>query len=345
MQSLVKKYQMAMFTVLLTSGLVACGGGSDGGSDNTDDLPENLPEAISPELSEDFIPFENTDLLTSLKDLFNGTVSGSTNYNRALGHMIGEVFADYPIARTGRLVQLYNMGDKIFTWKNITCSSLTESTDSQTLTVNKNCVMLDKTFKSGSQITKTVTGDTTTITFTGVRYGSNVDFSLKDEYLVSGSIQKIVQQIGSIKIEQYKIGNLTYQRVVENGNGGEGETFSTNSKEYLQAKNYDYQLKTEDNVRTLTTNGTIIGQPLNATFRYKFTYQTDVLNPFKMNKLGLIYHHLPNAGGVLNIEDQYNVDNTIIVKQLTDQSLNASIEFKGEKVGDLLWSTIIGSKN
>ena len=184
-----------------------------------------------PELSEDFVPFERADLADSIRELFTGQTSNDVNYNKALGQMIGEVFGDYPYGRTGRLIQIYNMGVKSIQYPNLLCSSVNDGVGTKTLTLkSKNCVILDKTFRNNSKITQITNGNSTTLEFTDVRYGSNVDFNLKDEYLISGRIEKIETEQDGITTTQFKIKNLEFQRVEANGLGATGDLFDAKSK-------------------------------------------------------------------------------------------------------------------
>lgn len=107
------KKQISIFGLALVSGLMsACGGGGGSSSDSpTVTTPPNVPtESISPELSEEFVPFEDQDIVKKIRDKISGNTSNDTDYNVALGHMIGEVFADYPYGRTARIIKIYNLG-------------------------------------------------------------------------------------------------------------------------------------------------------------------------------------------------------------------------------------------
>lgn len=323
---------------------VGCGGGSS--SDSDENIPNNLPDAISPELSPEFVPFKDTDILDKISDLFTGKTSSDTDYNRALGHMIGEVFGDYPYGRNGRLIQIYNMGVNVIKYPNLLCSTVSQGVGSKTLVLkSKNCVILDKTFKDNSKITQTVSGDTTSLEFSNIRYNSNTDLSLKDEYLISGVIEKTETKANNTSSVVYKITNLEYQRVTLNGSGSSGEIYDSRSREYLQAENYSYSLVSNGTDRKLSTKGKVIGQPLDAKFRYKLSYDTGN-TPFVMTPLSTgssLYNHLP-ASGQLVITDHYVKPNVIKVTQSTAGALKANIEFNNTPVGELLWSTIIGSK-
>lgn len=116
-------------------------------------------------------------------------------------------------------------------------------------------------------------------------------------------------------------------------------------KEYLQAKDYEYTLTSTPQSRTLSTSGTIIGQPLNAQYRYKFTYSTGE-TPFVMLPLtenSKLYQHLPSQGELV-ITDHYTQSNVIRVLPSKVDRLKASVLFNNVPVGDLLWSTVIGNK-
>lgn len=276
----------------------------------------------------------------------NGSTSNDTDYNVALGHMIGESFGEYPYGRTARLVKIYNLGINTIKYPNLLCAEVTTTNAVKMLKLKENkdnCIILDKTYRKGSSITQTVNGDTTTLTFNKVRYGSNVDFNLKDDYLISGSIVHTKVHNLSGASETYKIDQLEFQRVAENTTAPiSGAGFNENSKEYLQVFNYVYSLVDEysNGSRTLKSEGTIIGQPYLADFRYKFDFNTT--GPFKMEETGLNhYEHLPSEG-VLEITDSYN--QVIEVKQNQPKSLKATVYFNGSEIADLLWSTIIGDK-
>lgn len=197
------KKQISLLGLALSSTLlVACGGGGSS-DDATITTPPNVPnETISPELSEEFVPFEDQSILDKIHDKITGDRSNETDYNVALGHMVGEVFADYPYGRTGRLVQIYNLGLNSIKFPNRLCAEVITNGSVKTLSLKQdkeNCIILDKTYRQGSSITQTVNDDTTTLKFTNVRYGSNVDFSLKDDYLISGSIPIGKQQLQQAK--------------------------------------------------------------------------------------------------------------------------------------------------
>src|SRR5690606_19118980 len=179
--------------VAFISGLLSACGGGGGSSDSPSSVttPPNVPnDSISPELSDEFVPFKDQPVLDKIRDKISGNTSNDTDYNVALGHMIAEVFADYPYGRTGRIVKIYNLGINSIKYPNALCSEVNTAASVKTLTLKdnkENCVVLDKTYRKGSSITQRVNGDTTTLTFTNVRYGSNVDFNLKDDYLISGT--------------------------------------------------------------------------------------------------------------------------------------------------------------
>ena len=294
------KKPISLFGFAVVSGLLsACGGASGSDSDRAAvTTPPNVPkESISPELSKEFIPFENQKILDKIRDKISGNSSNDTDYNVALGHMIG--------------------------------------------------VVLDKTYRKGSSITQTVNGDTTTLTFTNVRYGSNVDFNLKDDYLISGTIVHRKSKDALGQSEFYQIDQLEFQRIAETDQAGaSGTGFNSKSKEYLQVRNYRYSLvddygRESKGIRTLSSRGTIIGQPALADYRYSFDF--DTTTPFKMDETVLNnYKHLSKEG-VLKITDRY--DQVIEVKQKQPESLKATVYFNGSEIDDLFWSTIIGDKN
>lgn len=170
----------------------ACGGGGSSSDSPTVTTPPNVPkESISSELSEEFVLLEDQDIVDKIRDKISGNTSNDTDYNVALGHTIGEVFADYPYGRTARIIKIYNLGINSIKYPNLICSEVNTTGSVKTLklkTDRENCIILDKTYRKGSNITQTVNGDTTTLSFSKVRYGSNVDFNLKDDYLISGTI-------------------------------------------------------------------------------------------------------------------------------------------------------------
>ncbi|MGE8557893.1 MULTISPECIES: hypothetical protein [unclassified Acinetobacter] len=347
------KKNTTLFGVAFISGLLsACGGGGSGSDSGSPSVstPPNVPnETISPELSDEFVPFENQSILDKIKDSITGNTSNDTDYNSALGHMIGEAFADYPYGRTARIVQIYNLGINSIKYPNVLCAEVSTTNAVKTLKLKDdkdNCVILDKTYRKGSTITQSVNGDTTTLTFTNVRYGSNVDFNLKDDYLISGSIVYSKSKTPSGESETYKIDQLEFQRIAEEQTApAGGETFNPSSKEYLQVRNYSYSLVDDygsgsNGTRTLTSKGLIIGQPYLADFRYSFNF--DTTTPFKMQETVLDnYKHLPTEG-TLKITDSYN--QVVEVKQNQPESLKATVYFNGTEITDLLWSTIIGDK-
>ena len=346
------KKKTTLFGIAFISGLLSACGGGGGSSDSPSSVttPPNVPnDSISPELSDEFVPFKDQPVLDKIRDTINGNTSNDTDYNVALGHMIGESFGDYPYGRTARLVQIYNLGINSIKYPNVLCAEVTKTDAVKTLKLkdNKdNCVILDKTYRKGSSITQTVNGDTTTLTFNNVRYGSNVDFNLKDDYLISGTIIHSKTKDASGASETYKIDQLEFQRVAENTTApASGAGFNEDSKEYLQVLNYSYSLTDDygngsNGSRTLKSQGTIIGQPYLADFRYKFDFNTTT--PFKMDETVLNnYEHLP-VEGTLKITDHYN--QVIEVKQNQPKSLKATVYFNGSEIVDLLWSTIIGDK-
>src|SRR5690606_39457408 len=109
----------------------------------------------------------------------------------ALSPMMGEVFVAYPYWRNSRIIKIYIVGINSIKYPNLIWSEVNTTGSVKTLklkTDKDNCIILDKTYRKGSNITQTVNGDTTTLSFSNVRYGSNVDFNLKDDYLISGTI-------------------------------------------------------------------------------------------------------------------------------------------------------------
>jgi hypothetical protein len=169
------KKQISIFGLAFVSGLMsACGGGGGSSSDSPIvTTPPNVPkESISPELSEEFVPFEDQDIVKKIRDKISGNTSNDTDYNVALGHMIGEVFADYPYGRTARIIKIYNLGINSIKYPNLICSEVTTNGAVKTLklkTDKDNCIILDKTYRKGSTITQTVNGDTTTLNFRNVQ--------------------------------------------------------------------------------------------------------------------------------------------------------------------------------
>src|SRR5690606_707171 len=173
------------------------------------------------------------------------------------------------------------------------------------------------------------------------------DFNLKDDYLISGTIVHRKSKDASGASESYQIDQLEFQRVAETAQAGaSGVEFNSKSKEYLQVRNYNYSLVDDhgsgsNGIRTLSSRGTIIGQPDLADYRYSFDFNTTT--PFKMDETVLNnYKHLPKEG-VLKITDRY--DQVIEVKQNQPESLKAIVYFNGSEIDDLFWSTIIGDKN
>src|SRR5690606_41431107 len=107
------KKPIFIFGLALVSGLMsACGGGGGNSSDSpTVTTPPNVPkESISPELSEEFVRFEDQDIVDKIRDKISGKTSNDTDYKVALGHMSGEVFADYHYGRTARITKIYKSG-------------------------------------------------------------------------------------------------------------------------------------------------------------------------------------------------------------------------------------------
>lgn len=342
---------------LLSTLLIACGGGGSSSSKTpAANLPENLPEAISPEIPDDFVPFTEYDLLDKIKDKLTGQEGTSElahNYNEALAHMVGEIFADYPLGRTGRAVQIYNLGVNSIKIGNLTCAEVTTNGNTKTLTLKPNkatCIVLDKTFLAGSKITQINDGNTTTVSFDNVRYGHNLDFSLKDQYLISGSIQYTSSKSDAGQERNYDISNLSFQRVKTDSNKlPEGDVYNAESREYLQLKDYSFSLVDDfgsdsHGIRTLNSKGTVIGQPLDATFRYTFSFDTGS-TPFIMKEtVANNYHHLPEQGSV-SITHQKGLFNSQLITKISQdspQSLKAGVYLANEKVDDILWSNIIG---
>ncbi|WP_347455652.1 hypothetical protein [Acinetobacter thermotolerans] len=350
------KYKMSGIA-LLAGLLTACGGGSGSSSESaSSNLPENLPDAISPELPDDFVPFTDETILDKIKNAItgqDGTSELANNYNEALAHMVGEIFADYPLGRTGRALQVYNLGVNSIKIGNLTCAEVNTNGNTKTLTLKPNketCIVLDKTFVAGSKITQTVNSDTTTVTFDNVRYGHNLDFSLKDQYLISGSIRYTSSKSSLGKERKYDISNLSFQRVKTDSNKlTEVDVYNADSREYLQLKDYSFSLVDDfgsgsNGTRTLHSKGTVIGQPLDAKFRYTFSFDTGS-TPFIMNEISLNnYHHLPEQGSVNITHKKGLFDNELITKIRQDEprSLKAGVYLGNTKVDDILWSSIIG---
>lgn len=324
---------MSKFTKLagivsLAAMLTACGGGSGDGT------PSNVPseDILPPDLSSEFIPFEEQSIIDKIKSLITGAPSSpqrEIDYNVSLGHMIGEVFGDNLILRNSRVEQLKTMAENAITFRNLLCTDLTTRNTEKVLTLKsgkESCINAANTLKSGSVISIDENGDTKTITFKDVLFGSNVDFNLKDQYLINGTIK----YISNAAKDSYVIDKLTYQRI------GEGNT----SKEYLDIKEYTYLLEKGVAEKILTAKGKISGQPYLADFNYAFDYQTTT--PFKMAKGLLSFNHFPQAGGTLRLIDRYF--QVIEVKQTKDNSSKATVAFNYNDVGELNWSEITGKK-
>ena len=323
---------MSKFTKLagivsLAAMLTACGGGSG------DDTPSNVPkeDIIPSDLSSEFIPFEDQSIIDKIKALITGSPSSpqrDIDYNVALGHMIGEVFGDNLILRDSRIEKLKTMAEHAITFRNHICTDLATRNTEKVLTLKSgkdSCVNAANTLKSGSVISIDENGDTKTITFKDVLFGSNVDFKLKDQYLVNGTIK----YISNAAKDSYVIDKLSYQRL----KGG-------TSQEYLDISDYTYLLEKGVAEQILTAKGKISGQPSLANFNYKFDYETT--SPFKMAKGLLTFNHFPQAGGNLRLIDRYF--QVIEVKQTKDKNTKATVAFNGSDVGELAWSEITGKK-
>ncbi|ANF81555.1 hypothetical protein A3K93_04685 [Acinetobacter sp. NCu2D-2] len=350
-----KLFGMTALTLLLA----ACGGGGGSGGNSNVYVPPNVPDPISPEVPSDLVPFEEEGIIEKIKALLSGESNSSklaNDYNEALAHMIGEVFADYPIGRTGRVVQIYNVGVNSIKYPNLLCADITTSGNTKTLTLKEHkdsCIILDKTLKAGSKIIQTTNGDTTTVQFINVRYGSNVDFNLKDQYLIDGSLKLTSSKSSMGKTKKFETSNLSFQRVTPTASAPStaDDVYSATSREYLKLVNYEYKLEDDfgngpNGTRKLSTKGTVIGQPFGADFRYTFDFDTG-FTPFIMDEISLDnYHHLPREGSVAITHKKGLFSSNLITKvtQESDRSLKAAVYLKNEKVADILWSTIVGEK-
>lgn len=351
-----KKLKLVGITAL-TVLISACGGGGSSKGGNTAYVPPNVPEPISPEVPSDLVPFEDETIIDKIKALLTGESNTSklaNDYNNALGHMIGEVFADYPLGRTGRVVQIYNIGVNTIKFPNLLCADVTTAGNTKTLTLKEgknSCIILDKTFKAGSKITQTTTNGTTTIQFSNVRYGSNIDFNLKDQYLISGSLAQTSTTTSMGAAKKFETPNLSFQRVTPNSAapGTADDIYNSTSREFLKLINYNYNLVDDfgsgsNGIRTLSTKGTVIGQPLGADYRYTFDFDTGT-TPFKMKEIALnAYQHLPSEGTVAITHKKGLFNSNLITKvsQETEQSLKASVYLQNTKVTELPWYEIIG---
>ncbi|MBU3845522.1 MAG: hypothetical protein H9855_00815 [Candidatus Acinetobacter avistercoris] len=324
-----------LVSVACISGLLtACGGGSGGG----DQIPDNVPgKIIPPGLTEDFVPFEGKSVLEKIKDFLSGNTESSVNekYNQALGQMVAEAFADYPLARTGKVVDLYNLGVNNAKYNlNAICSTITKVGNTSTMVLRdgqKNCIRGENTFRAGSKIEVTEDGSITTVTFTNVRYGSNIDFNLKDEYLVNGTLKRSSLKLTNYDLNDYEVPNkLEFQRITPSQSG------EAKSLEYIQLSNYKYSEEVSDSIKTMKTRGKIIGQPYNQDFSYDFDFET--LTPFEVSR----FNHLPNSGELIiyDIFRRYSFG----IKQTQPRSLNATVTFQGNEIKPLLWSQIVSKK-
>lgn len=329
-----------LFSIACVSGLLtACGGG--GGEVNK--APDNVPGIlIPPGLTEDFVPFEGKSVLEKIKDFLSGNTESSVNekYNQALGQMIAEVFADYPIARTGKVVDLFNLGDNNTKFNlNPLCSTITKLGNTTTMVLKdgqKNCIRGENTFRAGSKIEVTEDGSTKTITFTNVRYGSNVDFSLKDEYLVNGTLKRTNLNLTNYVLYEYEVPKkLEFQRITPS------QSSEAKSLEYIQLSNYKYTEELSNNIKTMKSTGRIIGQPYKQDFSYDFEFETPI--PFEVNTSILpIFAHLPEKGelNIFDIHRSYKFG----IKQTTPKALNATVKFQDSEIKALPWSEIISKK-
>lgn len=330
-----KTLNKVVLTISISSFLMACGGGSDSG----DNIPINVPgKIIPPGLTQDFIPFEGPSILEKINDFLSGKTEHSDNekYNVALGHMIAEAFADYPLARTGKVVDLYNLGSNNAKLNlNATCSNISKTGNSFVMTLNEgkeNCVRGENIFKKGSKIELIEDTDSSTIHFSNVHYVSNVDGSLKDEYLVNGSLKRVKKSYSNYDLLDYIVDQkLEFQRI------SPSNTASTPvSLEYIQLSKYKYSEEVSDSSKKLSTTGRIIGQPYKADFSYDFDFETT--QTFEIEKL----NHLPNVGKLViyDIFRRYQFG----IEQTTPKSLTATVSFQGNNIKPLLWSEIISKK-
>lgn len=323
-------YTKLLGIACISTALVACGGGSSGGIDKPNDVPNETAPAPT-DLSDNFVPFKPISLSDQFNKLFKRDLSQSQadiDYNKALGHMIGEVFGDYPYLRTARVVKIYDMAKTSVTLGNLFCADVVTVNNTKTLTLKANkdtCIVGGNTLNKGSEISVTTDGDLTTVKLKNVLFGSNVDFNLKAKYLVDGEIQ----HLDSVAKESFTIPKLEYQ-VLENAV----------SKEYLQVKDYKYVLEHGSEKRELTTQGLVLGQPKDTNFTYYFSYRT--VKALEMPKTLLGYKHFPNAGGSIEIMDSYT--NAIEIKQMENQATSANLYVNGKEAGTLSWTDILGNK-
>lgn len=336
-----------LFTTAFISGLLtACGGGGGGGGANS--TPDNVPgKIIPPGLTDDFVPFENTSVLEKINAFLTGNNDQSINqkYNLALSQMIGEAFADYPLARTGKVVDLYNLGVNNAKFNlNALCSTITKVGNTSTMVLKEgqeNCIRGGNTFRAGSKIEVTEEGSSTTVTFTNVRYGSNIDFNLKDEYIVSGTLKRSEVKLTSYSLIDYEIANkLEFQRITPSDSG------PAKSLEYIKLTDYKYSEEVTDSLKKLKTKGKIVGQPYNQDFSYDFDFETTT--PFEVSKLTIIpslielSYHLPDNGEIMiyDIFRRYSFG----IKQTQPRSVNATVTYQGKEIKPILWSEIISKK-
>lgn len=348
MKKIFKLSALTALTILVS----ACGGG--GGSDSNGNYvytPPNLPpETISPEELTDFIPFDGSifDAIKSLLGLTDDSEATKIkdNYDAALSHVIGEGFGNQPLLRKARFFQIYNMGLNSIKYPNLLCSETKTVGSVTTLSLKENrdsCIILDKSFKKDSSIIQTVKGNTTTIEFNKVRYGSNTDLSIKDIYLVSGSIK----YTKNTNYEEYDILKLEFQRVSSDSrltkpDEVKDKETASDSIEYLQYSQFKHSV-TDSTKRYLNTSGTVIGQPYKADFHYNFKLTTSP--NFEMNARAIGgYEHFPSAGK-LTITHKYglfgsrSVDTTITASETN--KTNAAVSFNNSVPKNLAWTTIL----
>ena len=75
--------------------------------------------------------------MDKIRDKISGDSSNDTDYNVALGHMIGEVFADYPYGRTARIIKIYNLGINSIKYPNLICSEVNTNGAVKTLKLKR----------------------------------------------------------------------------------------------------------------------------------------------------------------------------------------------------------------
>ena len=311
--------------------LTACGGG--GGSL---DVPDNVPKnAIKPDqLSASYIPLTDDSKKSAIEK----------EYDRTISHAIGEALGEAPIGRTAKAVELFEDGQNYFSlFRNIFCTTVVEQGTKKTLTLksgNDSCSTtgaLVVKFKGGSvELTENTTS--TVIEFKNAHYTPWVD--LDGDYFVNGKIEKITSE--NPKSVTYKVVSPLSFHIVEKDN-------PSNSLEYFNLSKYTHNV-TEGDVKTMSSEGIIVGQAPNSKYVYEFTLSTPEKFNFAKRLLGLTYFHFPQAGGYISLKDVYSQETR--VKQTIDGSelfdldrYSAEISFKGlrENKSTLNWSQIVKS--